>query len=303
VELTAIMVTLLIVVGVAVVVAGTAMHAWADRHRDTVQSAISWVGELRWLRVPDGSPDPQPAGGRRPGVNALAVTLILGLAAVTLAGTGLGALVDNVTDGDGVVFVDHPVAAFVAARRAAALTSVMRAVSAVGGPAGMVVLAVAAGVLLAVRSRSWHPVAVLAVTAGGAVVLTLVFKAALARSRPPLAQAIAAADGYGFPSAHAAVAAAVCGAVAWLCSLQVRSWRARVAIWAVAAMLATLVGVSRVYLAVHWTTDVAGGWIFGALWLAVVITCWAAFGRARVPRRAQAATSRPARRRPRRDWR
>jgi membrane-associated phospholipid phosphatase len=279
-ELTAIVVALLIVVGVAVVVAGTAVHAWVNRHCDKLQAAIGWAGELRWLKAPGGSQRSRSPSGRWPGANALAFTLVLGLAAVALAGTGLGALVDNVTDGDGVAFVDHPVAAFVAAGRAAALTSVMRAVSTAGGPTGMAALAVGAGLLLAATSRSWYPVAVLAVTAGGAIALTLVFKAALGRARPPVAQAVATADGYGFPSGHAAMAAAVCGAVAWLCSMQVRSWRARLAIWAVAAMLATLVGISRVYLGVHWTTDVVGGWIFGGLWLAVVITCWAAFGRA-----------------------
>jgi membrane-associated phospholipid phosphatase len=279
-ELTAIVIALLILVGAGVVAAGTTIRAWTGRHGDTVRSALSRVSELSSLRAPGAR---TPSGGRMLRGNALAVTLVLGLAVVTLAGTAFGALIDNVTDGDGVVVVDHPVAAFVAARRAAALTSVMRAASTAGGPTGMIVLAVIGGLLLAATSRSWSPIAVLAVTSGGAIALTLAFKAALGRARPPLGQAIAAADGYGFPSGHAAVAAAVCGAVAWLCSRQVPSWRARLAIWAVAAMLATLVGVSRVYLGVHWTTDVVGGWAFGALWLAVVITCYTAFGRSRTP--------------------
>jgi undecaprenyl-diphosphatase len=64
-----------------------------------------------------------------------------------------------------------------------------------------------------------------------------------------------------------------------------RSWRARVAIWAVASMLAALVGISRVYLGVHWATDVIGGWIFGILWLAVVVSAWAGTARFGRPQR------------------
>jgi len=69
-----------------------------------------------------------------------------------------------------------------------------------------------------------------------------------------------------------------------LCSVRMRSWRARTGIWAAAAMLAVLVGVSRVYLGVHWATDVLGGWICGLLWLAVVVSAWAAFAQFPHPR-------------------
>ena len=209
----------------------------------------------------------------------LALSLAVGLGVIAVASVSLGKLVEDVTHGDGLALIDHPVARFVAAHRTPALTSAMGAVSAVAAPAAMAGIALAAGVLLAIARRSWAPVLELGVTVVGIVGLTVVFKAALGHARPPLAQAVAAADGYGFPSGHAAAAAAVCGAAAWLCSVRMRSWRGRVAVWAAAAMLAALVGISRVYLGVHWVSDVVGGWLFGTLWMAIVLACWAAFGR------------------------
>jgi membrane-associated phospholipid phosphatase len=155
----------------------------------------------------------------------------------------------------------------------------MRVVSSMGGPFVLAVATVAAGVAAGVLWKSWGPIVVTGVTTAGGTVLTAVFKEVLGRPRPPLADAVAAADGYAFPSAHAAVAVAALGVLAYLGTARLRSWAGRVAAWAAAAVLAALVGISRVYLGVHWTTDVLGGWAFGACWLAVVITGWTALAR------------------------
>ena len=203
----------------------------------------------------------------------------LGLSVIGLAAAVTGTVVEDVTDGDGTAVLDRPVAAFIAARRSGALTVVMREVSAVGGPVVLAAVTAAAGVLLAILRRQWGPAVAAAVTVAGSAVLIVVFKQALGRPRPPLAGAVAAADGYAFPSAHAAVAVAAFGVLAYLCAAGLRSWAGRVAIWATAAVLAAAVGISRVYLGVHWTTDVLGGWAFGACWAAVVITGWAAAGK------------------------
>ncbi len=286
VELTVIIAGLLLTAGGLVVLGGLVLRVGVAHHRDLLRPATQLAGRLpRWPRRFARWGPRFRRLGRVPAEGALVLSLILGLAAVALAAAGVGKLVDDVTDGDGVAVLDHPVARFVAAHRAPPLTSVMEPVSTAGGPAGMAVIALAVGLLLAIAWRSWAPVLVLAVTCAGVLGLTIVFKAALGRSRPPLAQAVAAAHGFGFPSGHAAAAAAVFGAAAWLCSLRMRSWRSRIAVWAAAAMLASLVGISRVYLGVHWTTDVIGGWIFGILWMAVVVSGWATFGHLPHPRR------------------
>jgi undecaprenyl-diphosphatase len=286
VELAGIIAGVLLAVGGLVVLAGTGLHAWVASHQDLAENAARTAGEppRRLARRHRGRQESRPGTDG----HALALTLLVSLAVIALAAVAFGTLVDNVTDGDGIAVVDHPAAGFAAGHRTPGLTTVMQAVSEAAGPTGMAVCALAAGLLIGIVWRSWAPAAVLASTAAGAIGLTIVFKAALAQPRPPLAHAVTAADGYGFPSGHAAAAAAVCGAIAWLCSIRMRSWRARTGIWAVAAMLTALVGISRVYLGVHWATDVIGGWIFGVLWLAVVASAWAAFARHPHPPRTRA---------------
>ena len=180
-ELTAIVTGLLLAIGGLVVLMGLVLRAWTAGHPGLPGAATRLAWLTGWLGRLTGHDRRYQIRGLGPGGNTLVLSLILGLAAVAVAAAGVGTLVDDVTDGDGMAVLDHPVATFVAAHRAAALTSVMKAVSAVGGPAGMTVLALAAGLLLAAAWRSRTPALVLAVTAAGATGLTAVFKAVLGR--------------------------------------------------------------------------------------------------------------------------
>ncbi len=265
-ELTVIILALLAGIGGLVMLAGLGLRAAA----------------ARGARCPDAAgPDHRrSARDERCGSahGLLALSVAAGLAVTVLASVSLGKLIEDVTKRDGIAMLDHPVAHFVASRRVPALTSVMVVTGIAGGPAAMALLGLAVGMILSVTRRSWMPVLVLAVTAAGVTGLAFVFKTVLGLPRPPSAQAVAHADGYGFPSGHAAAAAAVCGVAAWLIASRRRSWAVRLAAWAGAAMIAAFVGISRIYLGVHWTTDVLGGWSFGILWMGVVISGWAYFG-------------------------
>lgn len=260
-----IVVGLLGAVGGLVVVASSVLRWVAAHEKDTLAVARRASDRLHLQRL-----DGLVVRLRPPWLFGMSTAL--GLAVITSAAVVAGKLMEDVTNGDGVAVVDHPAARFVAAHRVGALTVLMRAASTAGGPVVLGAVTVTVGVILGVIWRSRGPVLVAAVTVAGSGILSLALKQAVARPRPPLSDALAAADGYAFPSAHAATAAAAFGVLAFLLTGRVRAWSARAAIWAGAAMLTTLVGISRIYLGVHWTTDVVGGWAFGAWWLAVVAT-------------------------------
>jgi membrane-associated phospholipid phosphatase len=147
--------------------------------------------------------------------------------------------------------------------RTAGLTAVAVAVSTSSEYLAYVVAAV--GTLLALRPRPWWwgaiaGVLLLALGQGIRVALA----AAIGRSRPPEADWEMHAAGFALPSGHTATATFAAGLLCLGLARSPRSaWRF-VAI-AVLALWVVLDGVGRVYLGVHWPTDVVGGWLLGML--------------------------------------
>jgi phosphatidylglycerophosphatase B len=149
------------------------------------------------------------------------------------------------------------------------LTSVMRAASLYGGPAVLIPAALVAAVAFVIKG--WRRGALLTVvTLAGAGLLDGLFKFSFARTRPASYFNYPLPGSPSFPSGHALFAVGVFGGLAVLLTARMRSRLLQVAVWLVAVSLILLVGISRVYLGVHYPSDVLAGYALGVIWVTTV---------------------------------
>jgi undecaprenyl-diphosphatase len=117
--------------------------------------------------------------------------------------------------------------------------------------------------------RYWWELFALFITSGFGEVLLVILKLFFHRPRP--VQQIAAAKGYSFPSGHAFSAVIAYGFLIYTAWKLIKGEALRFTIFSISILLIILVGISRIYLNVHWLTDVLGGYVAGFAWLVFVI--------------------------------
>ncbi len=147
-----------------------------------------------------------------------------------------------------------------------------RDITALGSPGVLAMLVAAVAVFLALAGRLRTSLFLLLATASGALA-TALLKQGFHRPRPDLVPHATYVVSASFPSAHAMVSAVVYLTLGALIARMVPQRRLKLYVIAVAALLAGLIGISRVYLGVHWPTDVLAGWAAGAAW---ALACWVA---------------------------
>ncbi|MET1003309.1 MAG: phosphatase PAP2 family protein [Acidimicrobiia bacterium] len=208
--------------------------------------------------------DPQIATG-------LVLTLAIG--AVVIGGAIVGLLLWMVRANTGLARSDRGVATWGASNASDATTSILRAITDLGGTRFVVLAAIVVALIEMRRVPSWTvPVFVTVVVAGQNLVTNLV-KELVDRARPDI-DPLAGFSGASFPSGHSAAAAAAYMAFALLLGRR-RSQPVQALLAGAAAAVAVAVAASRVLLGVHWLTDVLAGLALGWAWFAL---CAIAFG-------------------------
>ena len=197
------------------------------------------------------------------GIGLTISTVVFALAVWVFSG-----LLDGVLDNERLVRVDRNVESWFHAHATAGGLTVFSGVTLLGSPVGVAVLVVVVALYLwraRARLLLW---AWLGTNAGGALV-EYVLKTTVHRTRPQYAAAYLHGHSYSFPSGHTMGSTVCYFLLAHLISSHPRvTVRARRTVWAVALILVGAIGFSRLYLGVHYPSDVLGGLMAGLAWLA-----------------------------------
>jgi undecaprenyl-diphosphatase len=211
-------------------------------------------------------PDTPPTG---PPAALAGLATLLGLAVAVLALFSFGWLADEMLEGE-TIAVDLAIRGAVHTIASPGLTRGLVVVSTLGGPAVLVPLGVALAALFAWR-RWWRGAALLVVSMLGAGVLDTVLKLAFRRPRPTPFFDYPAPASFSFPSGHALFAFCFFATGAALLAPRLVHPALRRLVWLGAAAMILVIGFSRVYLGVHYPSDVLAGYAAGLVWSSVIM--------------------------------
>jgi membrane-associated phospholipid phosphatase len=198
----------------------------------------------------------------------LGVWLSLGLAGAIVALVFFSWLASEMLEGETGAF-DEAVRTFVHNHASPTLTTILQMVTLLGSVMWLVAFGVCVVVAFTVAKR-WRNLALFLVTMAGGITLNITLKLSFGRARPDTFFETPQPSSYSFPSGHALLSLCFYGALAVIITHRLRSRTARLLIWTAAALLVVLIGFSRIYLGVHYPTDVLASYAVALAWVVVV---------------------------------
>ena len=198
----------------------------------------------------------------------ISVVLSMSLAIAVLGIILFSWIADEMREGDTIRFDDN-IRSFVHSFSSPATTKFMFAMSFMGS--GVLELMLIAAVILCVVKKWYRALGWLALTLAGATILSVTLKYGFHRSRPDVFFG-GLPHSYSFPSGHSLYSLCFYGVMAGLINARVRSLWLRVSVFSIATLMIALIGLSRIYLGVHYPSDVIAGYLAGAIWVSTMIT-------------------------------
>jgi membrane protein DedA with SNARE-associated domain/membrane-associated phospholipid phosphatase len=182
-----------------------------------------------------------------------------------------GGITEDVLTGDPLVAVDHWVSERVHYFRSPLTTAFLTAFTALGGSRVLTLGGLIVAIYLIFKKRFDDLIIYVTAMIGGSF-LVFILKTAIHRVRPRTGITLFQIGGWSFPSGHAMMSIIFYGMLAYLFIRKMQSWKLKVLAVAAAGFMVFMIGLSRIYLNVHYLSDVLAGYAGGLFWLTVSIT-------------------------------
>ena len=245
------------------------LHAWPGFLALLALAVVGAGAATAWLAPHDGQQDPLHAAPRGRYLHTLGGSLVAGGVIVVVTAAVFAAVARLLGDGRTLQLADEALIQHVTAHTPAAALGAFRWLTHFGEPLGLIVLGVVGAMALWAGKRRGLALGWIAATGGNAI-LNPTLKHIFARTRPLYEGLPSPASGFSFPSGHSSGAMVTYGMLAYL------AWRLLPPRWHVpASMLAAAIvlttACSRIFLQVHFASDVIAGLCSGGAWLTVCI--------------------------------
>lgn len=207
--------------------------------------------------------------------------LLAGLAVSAVAFAAFWELAGVYADSSAVAAFDAKVSAAIQSFRTPPLTALMLVVTSLGSTAAVAVVTVVVVVLLWRRERRVEAIYAGTLVAVGGLLIAA-FKNAFDRARPPVENAlITPPESFSFPSGHTMGSLCLAWVLGWVLMTSDLRQRTKLALLVLCASYPVAVGTSRVYLGVHWPSDVLASWLLGVSVIAAATGIRVACGESR----------------------
>ncbi len=213
----------------------------------------------------------------------LGLRLTLGVVLLVGATWLFGGVAEDVVTGDPLVEVDAWISRWFHLHATPGVTWVMLLISHLHGTTGISLLALALALYLAWRKQGYWLLTLLVALPAG-MLINLLLKEIFLRARPSFSDPILTLTTYSFPSGHVVGATLFYGVLAAIIVASLRSWSRRVLVVMCAGALVILVGITRVYLGVHYFSDVVAAAAWSTAWLVLCLIAMDALRRRRAGR-------------------
>ena len=150
-------------------------------------------------------------------------------------------------------------------------TALLLTVTKLGSTIYLFIVGSVAGIIF-ITLRWFKPLVLLIIVMAGQAALHHGLKWFIARPRPNPLIGYKDVESFSFPSGHAVAGLCLYAAIAWFVSSGVESPAAKAGIWIFAAILIFLIGLSRVYIGIHYPSDVLAGFLAAGVWSAAVLS-------------------------------